>query len=60
MNLTEAIRIKRLNQHWLPKESYPELIVADNLAIEALKHIQALRKQAQPSCTHLLPGETEE
>ncbi|MBA7580032.1 hypothetical protein ES708_21918 [subsurface metagenome] len=60
MTIDEAIRIKEQGQHWLPKESYPELIDADNLSIEALKYVSHLRKVGVPGVYADLPGETKD
>ena len=60
MTIDEAIRIKEQGQHWLPKESYPELLEADNLSIEALKRYKEQREAGQWIGTYLLDGETED
>lgn len=58
MTIDEAIKIKEQGQHWLPKESFPELIEADNLSIEALKRVRELRVDGKPDRYSILPGET--
>lgn len=60
MTITEAIEIKTKYQYVLPKESYPELIEADNLSIEALRRIAQIRVIELDPELHHLPGETEE
>lgn len=60
MTIDEAIEIKEKYQPLLPKESYPQLIIADNLSIEALKKLQKLRKVELRGRWLPLPGETEE
>ena len=60
MTIDEAIRIKEQGQHWLPKESYPELIEADNLSIEALKCVRDNRRFGVPNSVNPLPGETKD
>lgn len=60
MTIDEAIRIKEQGQHWLPKESYPELIEADNLSIEALKAIQKSRAFPYIHIYPPLPGEAKD
>lgn len=57
MKLAEAIEIKKHYQHMLPKESYPKLIEADNLSIEALRRIQEQRELGDTAPEDILPGE---
>ena len=60
MTLSEAIEIKEKYQNLLPKESHPELIIADNLSIEALKEIHRERIAEIPYIGEQLPGETKD
>ena len=60
MNIDEAIKIKEEGQHWLPKESFPELIEADNLSIEALKRVRDHTRIHASGESPLLPGETKD
>lgn len=60
MTLDEAIRIKEEGQHWLPKESYPELLEADTLSIAALIFSKNVLKLLPVVFELPVPGETGE
>ncbi|MBA7586912.1 hypothetical protein ES708_28919 [subsurface metagenome] len=60
MTITKAIKIKEKYQYLLSMESHPELIIADQLSIEALKHYQEVRPLEVSNYYPLLPGETKD
>lgn len=59
MNLTKAIELKEHYRYLLRDASLPDLIDADNLSIEAMKHHKKLRDAHPYSNYKILPGETE-
>lgn len=59
MTIDEAIKIKEKYQYLIPKESYPQVIIADNLSIEALKRLELSHGLWGKGGFQLLPGETE-
>ena len=60
MTLDEAIEIKQKYQYILQDASLPELIEADNISIEALKGIKAVRQLHPELSPFPLPGEIKE
>jgi len=59
MTVDEATKIKQRYQYILKDASLPELIVADNMSIEALKELSFLRRNWRAFPSIRLPGETE-
>jgi hypothetical protein len=57
MKLDKAIEIKQKYQYILQDASFPELIEADNLSIEALKRLEDMRISPCTTSDEILPGE---
>lgn len=60
MTIDKAIELKQRYQYILKDASFPELIEADNLSIEALKAWQNMREGDNQPELWILPGETKE
>lgn len=58
ITIDEAVKIKERYQYILQDASFPELIEADNLSIEALKRERTHREGLRLTKPELLPGET--